>query len=41
LSAPSKAERSNTSAKGLLGIAKKLMNFNVFDFSALLGDDLA
>jgi hypothetical protein len=23
----SKAEKSNTSAKGLLGIAKKLMNF--------------
>jgi hypothetical protein len=24
-----------------LGIAKKLMNFNVFDFFALLGDNLA
>jgi hypothetical protein len=46
---PSKAEKSNTSAKGLLGIAKILMNFLaipskpfalVFDFSALLGDNL-
>ena len=46
---PSKAEKSNTSAKGLLGIANKLMNFLaipsksfalVFDFSALLGDNL-
>ena len=46
---PSKVEKSNTSAKGLLGIAKKLMNFLaipskpfalVFDFSALLGDNL-
>jgi hypothetical protein len=46
---PSKAEKSNTSAIGLLGIAKKLMNFLaiqrkpfalVFDFSALLGDNL-
>jgi hypothetical protein len=43
----SKAEKSNTSAKGLLGIANKLMNFLaipsksfalVFDFSALLGE---
>jgi hypothetical protein len=42
-SSPSKAEKSNTSAKGLLGIAKKLMNLLaipskhfalVFDFSA-------
>ena len=41
---PSKAEKSNTSAKGLLGIAKKLMNLLaipskhfalVFDFSAI------
>jgi hypothetical protein len=41
--------KSNTSAKGLLGIAKKLMNLLeipskhfalVFDFSALLGDNL-
>ena len=46
---PSKAEKSNTSAKSLLGIAKKLMNFLtipskpfalVFDFSALLRDNL-
>jgi hypothetical protein len=46
---PSKAEKSNTSAKGLLGIANKFINFLaipskpfalVFDFSALLGDNL-
>jgi hypothetical protein len=57
---PSKAEKSNTSAKGLLGIAEKLIIFLailslsystflaipskpfalVFDFSALLGDNL-
>ena len=45
----SKAEKSNTSAKGLLGIAKKLMNFLaipskplalVFDFSSSLWDNL-
>jgi hypothetical protein len=45
----SKAEKSNMSAKGLLGITKKLMNFHsdsqqpfalVFDFSALLMDNL-
>jgi hypothetical protein len=45
-----KAQKSNTSAKGLLGIAKKLMIFLaipsklscscIFDFSALLGDNL-
>ena len=42
-------EKSNTSAKGLLGIAKKFINFLaipskpfalVFDFSALLGNNL-
>ena len=44
---PSKAEKSNTSAKGLLGIAKKLIVAIpskpfalVFDFSALLADNL-
>ena len=46
---PSKAEKSNTSAKGLLRIAKRLMILLaipskpfalVFDFSALLGDNL-
>jgi hypothetical protein len=45
----SKAEKWNTSAKGLLGIVKKFINFFaipskpftlVFDFSALLGDNL-
>ena len=47
--APSKAVKSNTSAKGLLGIAKKSMNFLaipsknfalVFNFTAFLGDNL-
>ena len=46
---PSKAEKSNTGAKGLLKIAKKLMNLLtipnkhfalVFNFSALLGNNL-
>ena len=46
---PSKVEKSNTSAKGLLGITKKNHEFVcdsqqpfalVFDFSALLGDNL-
>lgn len=46
----SKAEKSNTTAKALLGIANNLMAFNsespskpfqlVFDFSALLRDNL-
>jgi hypothetical protein len=47
---PRKAEKSNTSAKGLLGIAKKFINSLaipaskpfalVFDFSAFLGTTL-
>ena len=44
---PNKAEKSNTSAKCLLGNANKFINFFfkynfalVFDFSALLGDNL-
>ena len=46
---PSKVEKSNTSAKSLLGIAKKIIIFFsvpskplalVFDFSTLLGDNL-
>jgi hypothetical protein len=45
----SKAEKSNTSAKCLLGIVNKFINFfaisskpfaPVFDFSALLGNNL-
>jgi hypothetical protein len=46
---PSKAEKSNTSVKGLLEIGNKIVHFLVipskpfalvFDFSALLGDNL-
>jgi hypothetical protein len=46
---PSKAEKSNTSVKGLLEIGNKIVNFLVipskpfalvFDFSALLEDNL-
>jgi hypothetical protein len=46
---PEQSEKVETSVKGLLGTAKKLMNLLaipskpftlVFDFSALLGDNL-
>jgi hypothetical protein len=46
---PTEAKKSNTSAKGLLGITKKIINLLaipskpfglVFDFFALLGDNL-